>query len=358
MASPELDINYLPQMPGDRSRRIAIAGAGSIVTGAHLPAYAMAGFEVAGIWNRTRSRAEAVADRFGLARVYTSVAEMVDDESVEIVDIALVPAVQREIVAAAAANGKHILCQKPLHEEIDDAREIVAICRDAGVKLNVNQQLRHDGRMRTVAGLFARSLLGRPTRTIFDVNVNIDFSRPLLAGDFYMEIMYHSIHYLDVLRALFGEPARVYCSAGKLPGQLRAAETRSNTVLEFDGGHTALIVASANNRYDIQYAKFRFEGTEGTVTGDMDLFAGSAAGHPTRLNVRSTCLNGGAEFVLDIPELRVPHSFIGPMASLMLAIEQDGEPDPGGADNLATISLVQACYRSAREDQAIAIAIA
>lgn len=353
MAAILPEINYLPQLPADRSRRIAIAGAGAIVTGAHLPAYALAGFTVAGIWNRTRARAEAAAQRFGIERVYDSVDELVGDDSIEIVDIALVPDVQLEIVRAAAAVGKHILCQKPLHEQLEPARELVACCRAAGVKLNVNQQLRHDARMRSVALLFEQGLLGQPTRTIFDTNINLDYDFPWLAEHRELEIMYHSIHYLDTLRAIFGNPLRVYCSTGRLPDQERAAETRSTTVLDFLGGHTALVSASSNNRHDVEYARFRFEGSGGTVVGDNHLFSGNAAGDPTRLTVRSDAIDPALEFTLRVPELRVPHSFVGPMASLMRAIEDDGEPDPGGADNLDTIALVRACYRSAGSGRAV-----
>ena len=178
MAAVLPEINYLPEMPADSSRRIAIAGAGAIVTGAHLPAYALAGFNVAGIWNRTRARAEAAAQRFGIERVYENVDQLVADDSVEIVDIALIPDVQLEIVQAAAAAGKHILCQKPLHEHLAPARAIVECCQAAGVKLNVNQQLRHDARMRSVAALFDKDLLGRPTRTMFDTNIDLDYDFP------------------------------------------------------------------------------------------------------------------------------------------------------------------------------------
>ncbi len=347
------DIDYLPEMPADPNRRIAIAGAGAIVTGAHLPAYALAGFKVAGIWNRTRARAESAAREFGIERVYDSVDQLIEDDSVEIVDIALVPDVQLEIVQAAAAAGKHILCQKPLHEKLEPARAMVACCQAAGVKLNVNQQLRHDARMRSVALLYAQGLLGRPIRTIFDTNIDLDFDYPWLTEQRELEIMYHSIHYLDTLRAIFGNPSRVYCSTGRLPDQVRAGETRSTTVLDFPGGHTALISTSTNNRHDVEYARFRFEGTGGTVVGDNHLFSGNAEGDPTRMTVRSDAVDPKVEFTLRLPELRVPHSFIGPMASLMRAIEEDSEPDPGGRDNLDTIALLRTCYRSAEIGQAL-----
>lgn len=347
------DIDYLPAMPADPNRRIAIAGAGAIVTGAHLPAYALAGFKVAGIWNRTRARAEAAARQFGIERVYDSVEQLIADDSVEIVDIALVPDVQLEIVRAAAEAGKHILCQKPLHERLEPAREMVACCQAGGVKLNVNQQLRHDARMRSAALLFEQGLLGQPTRTIFDTNINLDFDYPWLAQQRELEIMYHSIHYLDTLRAIFGNPIRVYCSTGRLPDQVREGESRSTTVLDFADGHTALISTSTNNRRDVEYARFRFEGTGGTVVGDNHLFSGNAAGDPTRLMVRSDAIDPEVEFTVRLPELRVPHSFIGPMASLMRSIESGGEPDPGGPDNLDTIALVRACYRSAEIGEAV-----
>lgn len=347
------DINYLPEMPADPNRRIAIAGAGAIVTGAHLPAYALAGFNVAGIWNRTRARAEAAARQFGIERVYEDLDQLIEDDSVDIIDIALVPDVQLAIVRAAAAAGKHILCQKPLHEQLEPARAMVACCRAAGVKLNVNQQLRHDARMRSVALLYDQGLLGQPVRCIFDTNINLDFDYPWLAEQRELEIMYHSIHYLDTLRAIFGNPRRVYCTTGRLPEQEREAETRSTTVLDFPGGHTALISTSTNNRHDVEYARFRFEGTGGTVVGNNHLFSGNAAGDPTRLTVRSDAIDPKVEFTVRVPELRVPHSFVGPMASLMRAIEEDCEPDPGGSDNLDTIALVRACYRSAAIGQAL-----
>ena len=353
MAAALPQIDYLPRMPGDRTRRIAVAGAGAIVTGAHLPAYALAGFTVGGIWNRTRDRAVAAARQFGIERVYDSIDELIADDSIDIVDIALVPEVQLEVVRAAAEAGKHILCQKPLHEQLEPAREMVECCRAAGVQLNVNQQLRHDARMRSVALLYEKGLLGRPSRTVFDTNINLDYAFPWLAGKTELEIMYHSIHYLDTLRAIFGNPVRIYSSIGRLPGQPGPGESRSTTVLDYAGGHTALVFASSNNRHDTEYARFRFEGSGGTVIGDNHLFSGSAAGDPTRLMVRSDAIDPEIEFVLRVPELRVPHSFIGPMASLMRAIETGTEPDPGGRDNLDTIALVRACYQSARSGRAV-----
>ena len=66
-------IPYLPVRP-QQPLPIVVIGAGGIVGDAHLPAYRKAGFEVVGITNRTRARAEKLAAAWGIPHVYDSVA--------------------------------------------------------------------------------------------------------------------------------------------------------------------------------------------------------------------------------------------------------------------------------------------
>ena len=55
-------------------------------------------------------------------------------------------------------------------------------------------------------------------------------------------------------------------------------------------------------------------------------------------------------------EVWFPDAFVGPMAELLLALEQKRAPTIGGRDNLKTMALVEACYRSAKEHRAVEIA--
>jgi len=73
-----MDVPCKPALPL-RPRPICIIGAGGIVNDAHLPAYKLAGFPVAGICDLDRSRAEKLASKFGVARVYESAAQMITD---------------------------------------------------------------------------------------------------------------------------------------------------------------------------------------------------------------------------------------------------------------------------------------
>ena len=69
-----MNINYKPVLP-QNPLPIVIIGAGGIVNDAHLPAYKKAGFEVVGITNRTKEKAEILADRFAIPNVYDNVAD-------------------------------------------------------------------------------------------------------------------------------------------------------------------------------------------------------------------------------------------------------------------------------------------
>src|SRR5215469_16740082 len=107
---PRLD--YKPKLPRNLDRGIGIVGAGGIVNYAHLPAYKKAGFKVLAITDQKIEAAEKTAREHGIPNVCASVDELLRNPQVEIVDIAVYPAAQAEIVEKAAGAGKHMLCQK------------------------------------------------------------------------------------------------------------------------------------------------------------------------------------------------------------------------------------------------------
>ena len=352
MTPTVLNLDWNPRLPRDMGRGIGIAGAGAIVAGAHLPAYRKAGFNVVGITNRTRSSAESLAEQFDIPNVYDDLDAMLANDAIEIVDIAVSPWAQFDLAVAAAQAGRHLLCQKPLHEELADARRLVDTVAATGVKLAVNQQLRWDGRMRAVRQLLDEGWIGAPTLGTINVHIHNPWDLLFMQTGKYQELMYHSIHYYDTIRYLFGEPARVFCSTGSEPPRGQGTETRSTTVFEYDSGPTVLVHCSTDNPTGKPLVTFRFEGADGVVSGDYDLFTGGG-GNPETLSIYSSRLEPDHATTVTIPERRVPDAFVGPMASLMCAIEDDTEPDPSGADNLNTLRLVHAAYRSAAEHRVV-----
>src|SRR5687767_5548156 len=114
--SLDLQLDYLPRLPRRKDWRIGCVGAGFIMNDCHLLAYRQAGFNPVALAARRREQAEAVATRHGVPRVPASVDALLADPDIEVLDIAVPPDRQPDIIRQAAAQGlvRGILAQKPL----------------------------------------------------------------------------------------------------------------------------------------------------------------------------------------------------------------------------------------------------
>ena len=144
---------------------------------------------------------------FDIPNVYRDLDELLANPAIEIVEISVPPWAQLDIVRKVAAAGKHLLCQKPLSDKLAQAAEIVRLAREAGVKLAVNQQLRWGQGLRAARTLIRKGWIGQVTDASIQVSVNTPWEMwPWLATQERLEILYHSIHYIDAIRSLFGDP--------------------------------------------------------------------------------------------------------------------------------------------------------
>ena len=350
-----LDLDYKPKLGKKQDYGIGIIGAGAIVNAAHLPAYRKAGFHVVGITDLDRDRADETARQFDVPHVYPSVEALLNDPAVEIVDIAVPPWHQFELVRQVTAAGKHLLCQKPLSNNYAEAVAIVEMGEAAGVKLAVNQQMRWDQAIRASRNLLDRGWLGQPVSATIDISILTDWRAwPWLLEVEGLDLMYHSIHYFDSLRSLFGQPERVWSSGSSYPDQPPKGETRTLTVFEYTDSFRALVSTNHNNQSDDLYATVRIDGTEGYTAGTFGLLYDYPHGRPDTLTFSSRKAYPHLSFEHHFEEMWVPDSFIGPMGELMSAIEQDRLPETNGRDNLKTLQLVHAAYRSMAEHRAVA----
>src|SRR5688500_4138246 len=90
---------------------------------------------VAAVASADLERGKRFAAENGIPRAYGKVESLLDDPAVDAVYVSTTNEWHREMTLAAARAGKHVLCEKPLALTLDDAREMVAACRDAGVVL-------------------------------------------------------------------------------------------------------------------------------------------------------------------------------------------------------------------------------
>ena len=177
MADLQLPVlRYKPEFGDKTDFGIGIVGAGGIVDAAHLPAYQKAKFHIVGVYDPDLERAKKLANKFSITKVYGDLKELLDDRAIEIVDIAVPPVFQHDIAVQALQAGKHLLCQKPLHDSFATAARIVHAAESAGCKLAVNENMRWDPAMRASRQLIAEGWIGEPTMATLDINYREDWT--------------------------------------------------------------------------------------------------------------------------------------------------------------------------------------
>ena len=364
---PELEskcphsIEHLSPLPSNREIGIGCIGAGFIMADCHLVAYRDAGLNPVAIAARRRDQAEQVAQRHRIERVYGSAEELLRDPSVEVVDIAVPPDEQLSIVRQVVkhAHIRGVLAQKPLAATTEDAREIVRLCREAGITLCVNQNMRYDHSVRACRSLLEQNAIGDPVFSSIDMRA-IPHWMPWQPRQGWLTCRIMSIHHLDTMRFWFGNPKRVFANFRSDPRtKFPHVDGIALYILEFDSSLRALVSDDVwggpvreGAAEDLEI-KWRVEGTMGTIKGTVG-WPSYPERTPSTLDY--TTIAEGKWFRPRWNEVWFPDAFVGPMAELLIALETETQPSMSGEDNLKTLELVDACYRSASERRMIDLA--
>ena len=349
------------ELPRDRSIGIGCVGAGFIMADCHLVAYRQNGLNLVAITARDSDKAQAVAARHGIERVHANLEQLLADSAVEVVDVAVPPDVQFDVirqVVEAPRKVRGILAQKPLGIHFEQARQIVEMCEAAGITLAVNQNMRFDQSVRAAKQLLDEQVLGEPILATIDMRA-IPHWMPWQARQGWVTLRIMSIHHLDTFRYWFGTPRRIFASVRNDPRtsqQFAHADGICLYILEYDNGLRVSSVddvwtgpAREGSAGDIGI-RWRIEGTTGLARGTIG-WPSYPERVPSTLDYTTT-----AEALWQQPrwdEVWFPDAFIGPMADLLCAMEQKRLPALNGRDNLKTMALVDACYQSAKEHRAI-----
>lgn len=340
-------------VPEEHHRGIAIVGAGAIVENAHLPAYRAAGLEVIGIFDLDGVRAKTVAEMFDLPRVYSSLEELLADPQVDVVDIAVIAHAQPDIVRAAIAAGKDMLCQKPFAPDLDTADELLARAARHGRKIAVNQQMRFDEGISVARAALQAGWIGEATTMSFNVDIATDWAAwPWLVVSERLEISYHSIHYLDAIRSILGDPVKVFCAGSRRPGQIATGETRTMSTLIYADGRTATLHVNHENLGGDHRAEFRLDGSQGAVRGTLGLLYDYPRGRPDTAEIFSRTLPTDGWLPYPVTRRWIPDAFIGPMAGLLRWISTGEQAPTAAVDNVKTLALVEALYTSMETGEA------
>lgn len=338
-----IDLHQTVPLP-KTSLPVVIFGAGSIVTDAHLPAYARLGFTVAGIYDPDLAKAQAVAAKHG-TRAFASLAEAISLGLGAVYDLATPPAAHAGLLEALPEGAVCIL-QKPMGSDLAEAERIIRICRQRGLKAAVNFQLRFAPALLALKDAIARGQLGQ----VVDVDGLLAVDTPwhlwaFLADLPRVEILLHSIHYLDMIRDILGNPQGVHA---RTMGHPSSTVSNTRTAMILDYGQTVRCALSINHNHSFgrrfQACEFRICGTKGAAYIKLGVNLDYPKGEPDEL-----WLNTGKDWE------QVPlqgnwfiEAFLGRFTQVMrFAVGEDASLQGSAEDAWHTMALVEAAYESA-----------
>jgi predicted dehydrogenase len=351
-------MGFVPDPPV-RARHLAIGciGAGMIMAECHLAAYKDAGFRVVAIASRSPDHAAAVADRWDIPTVHQTPGTLIEDPAVQILDIAFPPdqqpALVRHALSQAHING--ILAQKPLSLTLDEAIALRDEAHRAGKVLSVNQNMRYDQSIRVLKQILNRGDLGPVVFAQIDMHAIPHWQTFLETYD-RLTLANMSVHHLDVLRFLFGEPSEIYTAARTDP-RTRFPHQDGITVssLKFPSGLLALSLEDvwAGPREEgfesDLWIRWRVEGTDGVAQGTI----GWPTGTVSTLTFASKRTTGGKWMSPTWDTKWFPHAFKGVMEQLQHALATGTPPELSVDDNVRTVALIEAGYRSLAEGRPV-----
>jgi predicted dehydrogenase len=339
----------LPPRPKS-PRPVVSIGAGGIVRAAHLPAYAKAGFPVIAVADPAPGKAAELAAEFRIARSFTSVAEAVAFAPPDAVFDVAVPASQLVNILPLLPAQSTVLMQKPMGENLGEALAIRQICRDRSLLAAVNFSLRYSPNNLGAMALRERGFLGE----VHDLEIQTRTYTPWQLWSFLataprLDILYHAIHYLDLVRSWLGNPQGVYCKTVVNPQTPTLAATKSTIILDY-GPSTRVLVAT-NHSHDFgdryQHSFAQWEGTRGAARITLGLNLDYPRGKPDTLEYAQRGDPQRHWHRLPVLGENFPDAFIGTMGALQAYAEGSVATLPTHfEDAFESMALVEACYRS------------
>ena len=328
-------------------KSIVIIGAGGIVSDAHLPAYKKANFEVLGIYDPDIEKAKKCAESFSIPNIYSSEDEALKQKGV-IFDIAVPPQILLNIVEKIPSNSVCQL-QKPMGNSMAEAKKIKQIIDNKNIIACVNLQLKFSPMMIALKQAIDKNMLGSITELEVSLSVGTPWHLwPFLEKLDNVEVPLHSIHYLDWIRSILGNPKSVHCKSVKHPKFPNLTDARSSIILQYDDVRCCL---SLNHTHDNEvhgmknsHAYARVEGLKGAAYIKFGLLLNYPNGEPEEIEISTKECDWTK---VDNVGTWFPDAFIGTMSSLQRFASGEETELTHSVDNAYnTMALVYACLES------------
>lgn len=320
-----------------------------------IPAwYEVGGVELVAVYNRTAAKAEKVAQKFNVPRVYGDPEELLQNEQLDFIDIITEVPAHAPLVYLAAKYRVPVICQKPLAPDYETAQKMVAACQEVGIPFFVHENYRWQAPIRELKKVMDEGHIGRPFRGRFQFMHALEpfvwDNQPLLKSLQKLIIADQGSHQLDLARFFLGEAQSIYCQHLRIRDDIVAEDVASIT-LKMDRaiGNVEMSFVSKTEWNHFPEALIYLEGPKGTLELAADFWIRLTTATGTHIRRCPPPRYAWAD-----PAYDVNHASMVPLhQDFLRAFHTDQPPENTGADNLKTMQLVYSAYESAERNEVI-----
>jgi predicted dehydrogenase len=225
--------------------------------------------KIVAVCDRLESLARETADTLGAVRVYTDYQQLIADEKVELIYVAVPPKFHHQIVMDVLQAKKHILCEKPLANSLEEAKEMADTAKEAGVIHAMNFPLNYDKAATKLAELLEQNYIGKIRRLQLTMHFpewprlwqKNDWVGGREQGGFVLEV---GVHFIQQTLKLFGDIQNIQTRL-EFPSDPEKCETGIIATAELLDG-TPVLIEGLSQIAGKEYIGFTAYGTDGILS--------------------------------------------------------------------------------------------
>ncbi len=331
--------------------RVGIIGTGGIA-GAHYLGYKHAGAEIVALCDANAEVLAKRQKRWGVKSGYSNYESLLAHDGLDAVSICVPNALHFPITMAAAAAGKHVLCEKPVSLDLAQAEAMVAACEAAGVVFQVGHHMRSWSAAVMAKAMIDRGDLGVVTyarlRQAHDWSgaevVRGQFGSKAASGG--GTLLDNGCHLFDLARYLCGDVRDVFARTARLKFDVEVEDTASASLGFVNGAIGDIEVAWTATGWQESFWVF---GTKGSLECDNRIANPPTLTHRFRKPGNDSWSETEiADIALDGSESHTQH-----VVNFLSAIDGDHDVVCSGHDGLEAVRLVLGAYESAETGRVV-----
>ena len=311
--------------------------------------------ECVALYNRTLSKADDLAGRFGIPHTYDDADEMMQKEELDFVDIITDVDTHPKFVELAAKHRKHVICQKPMAPSFETAKKMMQVTREEGVRFYVHENYRWQPQIRRMKQIIDSGVIGKPFRcnSLWNTAFPLFETQPFLADLKQFALTDQGSHQFDVLRYLFGEAETIFTQIQTVNPTIKGEDV-ATSMLRMKNGMVCIQQISFSSPLEKEVfpqVLLVVEGDRGSIRLDPGYNFAITSGNKTTYESMTMQKYDWQTERLE-PE---PPAIVACNNDILQDLLGKSKAETSAEDNFETVRLVWAAYESANSGNYVVI---